>query len=566
MAVDAVYLFDEKRRIRRVIVWDVYELIHDEASWELDAEIGTEYAAKPGEYLGFAGIDGRFLLFEIDKAEIDDKRGVTIITATEAPVKELSRTVAREIRLTGTDVRTAAQAALEGSGWETGRMTDSSRTADLSKYYEKRWKVLREIATQWQVRVTPYFIFEKSRVVRRVVDITERENAYRGRLIEGATGASQIFVTYTGSPVVRLYGIGKATGTEDPPTCVTFKDVVWSKAAGDPMDKPAGQDYLEDPEALALYGEGREDVFTDKNIADPNELLEATRAELQKLMRPRVSGTATMSDMEHIPGYSHMICRQWDRVWVRTRSGTDVTAVIINIKRNHLRRGMTKIIIGEETDDSGLIKKIAKMSSDSASLSKSSRAQSNRYIETKQLIQLNADTIQMNARLIEANAETIRLTASNLKEYEEGTDGRLTLAELTLYGDGTSAGAGLVARVDDNVASIVAMANELESRVTITALQIELKGYVTASKLKTEFTNFKSGISDSLYVSALSANGFECSSFSFKGNGINLKSTDYVKSVGRTQRHAMAPSGTTSIDFWEISSISNGKLYYLSWE
>ena len=507
MAVDAVYLLDEKKHIRRVIVWDVYELIHDEATYELDAEIASEYGAKPGEFLGFSGIGGKFILFEIDKAEIDDKRGVMIITATDAAVKELSRLVTREIRLTAANVRTATEAALDGSGWEIGRMTDSGRTADLSKYYEKRWKVLREIAVQWQTRVTPYFIFEKSRIVRRVVDVTERENIYRGRLFEGATGAGQIFVTFAGSPVTRLYGVGKAIGTEDPPVCVTFRDAVWSKAAGDPIDKPAGQDYIEDEEGIALFGDGREDVFTDKNIEDQYELLEATFEHLMKIRRPKVSGSAVMSDMEHIPGYEHLTARQYDLVWVRTRNGTDVSAVIINVKRNYMRGGMTKIYVGEEADDSGLIKKIAKLSSTSSSLSKSSSAQANRYIETKRLIQLNADTIQMNARLIEANAEFIRLTASNLKEYEESTDGRLTLAELTLYGDGTSAGAGLVARVDDHSASLILQADELGTLAEIKADKVELGKYATVERLEAELADFELSLGDSMTLRTLNVTG-----------------------------------------------------------
>lgn len=517
MAVDAVYLFDEKKRIRSVIVWDVFELIHDEATYELDAEIAAKYNAKPGEFLGFYGIDEKFLFFEIDKAEIDDKRGVLVITATDAAVKGLSSLVVPEIRMTDATLEEAASAAVSGSGWTIGKTTGGTRTADLSHYYEKRWKVLRGIATQYQARVTPYFEFEKSRIVRRIVDVTERENVYRGRLFEGATGASQIFVTYSGSPVVKMYGIGKATGTEDPPACVTFTDVEWSREKGDPADKPAGQDYIIDPEALEAYGDGREDVFTDKNIEDQEELIEATWAHLQKMKRPKVSGTAVMSDIEHIPGYAHMIARQWDLVWVRTRQGTDVSAVIINIKRNYLRRGLTKIMVGDEDDDSGLIKKIAKLSNRTGALSKSSDAQANRYIETKRLIQLNADTIQMNARLIEANAKIIDLTASNLTEYKKGTDKRLTSAELLLYGDGTTAGAGLTAKVENNIAQISAVSSALGSTVTIEAFNIALKGLVTAGQLTAELAKIEKFFAGNTVAAKMVVTNLNALSMTFDG-------------------------------------------------
>lgn len=586
MGVDAVYLLDEKKQIRRVIVWGAYELIHDEATYEIDAEIASEYDARPGEFLAFFDVDAHLRLFEIDSAEKDEKRGVTAIVATDAAVAELAHLIVPEIRLTGATAQQAAQEALLGSGWQLGEMS-AEGTSDLSAYRDTRWKVLRDIAVQYQARVTAYFTIENGEIVGKTVDVTARENVFRGRLFEGASGSAQIYVTKSGAPITRMYGIGKAIGTEDPPSCVTFADV-------EAPDKPKGLTYIEDADAIALYGEGREAVFSDKYIEDPNELLEKTRAELKKRTRPKVTGTATASDMEHIPGYEHMIVRLYDLVWVRTKTGEDLRAVVINVKRNYLRRGLTKITIGEEADDSGLIAKIAKLSSTTSSLGRSSSAASNRYIETKQLIQLNADTIQMNARLIEANAEQIRLTASNLERYEAGTDERLTVAELTLfgdgtsaqaglvarvedhdgeisravltlYGDGTSAQAGLVAKVDENAASITATANELQSELELKADKITLNGYVTANQLATEFTKFESGISDSLYVSALSASGFECSSFDFKGYGMSLKSTDYVKSVGRTKRYVKSPADVT-IEIWEISSISNDTLYYMSWE
>ena len=515
MGVDAVYLLDEKKQIRRVIVWGVYELIHDEATYELDAEIASENDARPGEFLAFFDVDAHLRLFEIDSAEKDERRGVTVIVATDAAVAELAHLIVPEIRLMGATAQQAAQEALAGSGWQLGEVSAADKS-DLSAYRDKRWKVLRDIAVQHQARVTPYFVIENGEIVGKIVDVTARENVFRGRLFEGTSGSAQIYVTRSGAPVTKMYGIGKAIGTEDPPTCVTFADV-------EAPDKPKGQVYIEDADAIALYGEGREDVFSDKYIEDPNELLEKTRAELKRRSKPKVTGTATASDMEHIPGYEHMIVRLYDLVWVRTKTGEDLQAVVINIKRNYLRRGLTKITIGEEADDSGLIARIAKLSSASSALQKSSDSEKNRFLMTRQLIQLNADTIQMNARLIEANAEQIRLTASNLKKFEDGTDERLTKAELTLYGDGTSANAGLaatvrdqageisraaltlygdgtsanaglVAKVGSNEASILLHADELGTLAEIKADKVDLGKYATVQELEAERAEIEANI------------------------------------------------------------------------
>lgn len=570
MAVDALYLFNEKKQIRKVIVWGIYELIHDEGSYELDAEIDAACSAKPGQFLGFFGIDKKFLLFEIDKAEDDVRRGVTMITATDAAVAELAHLVVPEVRLTGVTARVAAEAALDGSGYTLGNVTESDTTADLSFYYEKRWKVLKELAVQWQVRVTAYYDFDGTQITGKHVDVTARDNVFRGRLFEGSSGTTQIYVARSGSPVTRLYGIGKATGEEDPPTCVTFADVAWSKANGDPIDKPLGQTYIEDADAITLYGEGREDVFNDKYEEDAESLLEKTWEKLQKLKAPAVSGTASASDMEHIPGHEHKIVRMYDLVYVRTKSGEDVSAVVINVKRNYLRRGLTKFTVGEETDDSGLIKKIASLSSTTSELSSTTKSQSNRLIITRQLVQVNADTIQLNARLIEANTEMTHITASNLAEYQEGTDERLATAELLLYGDETGAYAGLAATVEENTAAILLQANELESIATIKADRIELEGFVTASQLAAELAALENGIASEMYIGALS-----CGTFSIGGTPISF-SRKSVATGGSIKAGATSASYQVTSNGEVIGSVivpstwvftpTTSTIYYLGWE
>ena len=567
MAVDALYLLDSRRSIRRVIVFGVYELIHDEASHELDAEIDVKYCAEPGEYLGFFDIDHHFRLFAIDKADDDDKRGVTVITATDSAVAQLAHAIVPEARMKAATAQQAAEAVLAGSGFALGLVTLKEETRALSLYMTNRWKAMRDIAVQYQVRVTPYYEIVDGEIAGRRVDVTERTSEYRGILFEGASGTSQIYVTRSGIPITRMYGYGKATGEEDPPTCVTFADVVWSRENGDPADKPAGQAYIDDPDADSA--DVWEDAYNDKYEEDPAKLLESTWEELEKRRRPKVSGTATAADLEDIPGHEHRIVRLHDKVVVRTKRGEDVEASVIGIKRNYLHPGLTKITVGEETDDSGLIQRIAKLSSDSSAQEKTAQSTSNRLIITRQLVQVNADTIQLNARLIEANTEEIRMTASNLKDFESSTDTLLTQVKLDMYGDGTSANAGLVAKVGDQEAAISLHADELGTLAEIKADKVDLGNYATVKQMETEFSNFESGISDSLYVRALSSNAFECASMSYKGSAVSLKSAKLVKSVSLNKELVSVPAsnGVTYVVLSSATiSYSTDTIYYLSWE
>lgn len=194
---------------------------------------------------------------------------------------------------------------------------------------------------------------------------------------------------------------------------------------------------------------------------------------------------------------------------------------------------------------------------------------------------------------IDEDKALIQLITGRVDEAE----GRISSAEITL--NGADGQIGLVGRVDEaegniksaavkidglnssislkadatvtdalgeRVSSAEVRIDGLNSEIELKADKITLNGYVTANQLKTEFTNFKSGISDMLYVRALSATGFECGSLKLNGYGISLKQQNVVTSVGRTKRYALGPNGETKIEFYECSSINNTTIYYASWE
>lgn len=164
---------------------------------------------------------------------------------------------------------------------------------------------------------------------------------------------------------------------------------------------------------------------------------------------------------------------------------------------------------------------------------------------------------------IDEDKALIQLITGRVDEAE----GRISSAEITLNGaDGQIGLVGRVETAEGDIKSAEVKIDGLNSEIELKADKITLNGYVTANQLKTEFTNFKSGISDTLYVRALSATGFECGSLKLNGYGVSLKQQNVVTSVGRTKRYALGPNGETKIEFYECSSINNTTIYYASWE
>lgn len=118
----------------------------------------------------------------------------------------------------------------------------------------------------------------------------------------------------------------------------------------------------------------------------------------------------------------------------------------------------------------------------------------------------------------------------------------------------------------ERVSSAEVRIDGLNSEIELKADKITLDGYVTANQMKTEFSNFESGISDNLYVRALSASNFECSHLTVNGSGLSLVQKTVVTGVSRTKRYAKGPSGTSNIEFYECSGVNTEKMYYVSWE
>lgn len=412
-----VYIFDANRRIRRVLP-DVTELLHTESDGTLEAVFPQTAGATPGEELGFACVDGLFRLFTIDRVEHDDHNGTAIVTATDAARAELQDTVTLNVEMESATAIEAARQILAGRGWriEGG----GGRSEKVATGYTSAWAALSDLESTHEVRVLPGYAISGGVVMGRRLVVAKRTSEFRGRIFEARLDATDIAITHSERPITRAYGVGAATGTQDVPTRMTIADAAWSRANGDPADKPAGQAYIDNPDAPpgALV---REMMVLDENETDAVKLLEKTWEKLKARQTAHVSGTATVADVEMQPGMEYKAVRLYDRVAVIARSGEKVMATVLEIKRDYVRPHLTKITIGEEDfQPRTLSKAVAALArSEIASRGRSAGA-SNKIIQNAALIQLNAEAIQMNAKTILMQAEDIKLRATKEEVEQQG--------------------------------------------------------------------------------------------------------------------------------------------------
>ena len=324
-----IYLFDAAMNLRRPIREGVQEIIHSEGEYTAITQVLAKDAPEYGDHFGFRCVDGRFRLFRVENVEINDEAGTCMISGTDAAIAELDSSVVTYLPMQNTTAAKAITVCLQGTGWTVGRQTGNGEINMESAYFATRWAAIKNAAAAGGVRAVPYYEFSGNRITAKKVDVLDKTPVFSGLIYTRRRGAQNIHIIREGTPYGRVYPVGKIIGSEEPPEQVTIADAVWSRAKGDPADKPAGQLYIELPGAISKA----EYVFEDKKESDPAKLMQKGFDDLQGRRKPKATGTANISEMERMPGYEHMRAEMWTLAVIRAETGESVQTTIINVER-----------------------------------------------------------------------------------------------------------------------------------------------------------------------------------------------------------------------------------------
>lgn len=414
-----IYLFDSKKNLRRMVRKGVQEIIHNEGEYTATAQILSKDKPAYGDHFGFMCADGRFRMFLVNVMEITDETKTCTITGTDAAIAELEGSVLETLPMNETTAIEAATGALRGTGWQTGTITGDGTVRAPDAYFTTVWAVLKTISAAAKVRVEPYFEFATGKIVGRKVDILDRTPVFRGMIYTRRRGAKNIHIIKEGIPYGRVYPVGKIIGSGDPPERLTIADAVWTTAGGKPVNKPQGQLFIEYPGAISTAAY----VFTDNREEDPNELAQKAYEDLEKKQQPKATGTATVGQMQRMPGYAPRAIERGELVVVRTEEGDSVEATATNVERYYVHTELTKLMIGEQ-EDATFEEYIARLSEETAENASAAGGAGAGAKENKQMILNAEELIQLNAERIEANAQQIllRATITQVQELENSTE------------------------------------------------------------------------------------------------------------------------------------------------
>lgn len=275
-------------------------------------------------------------------------------TAVESAYDELGAySYIKDLRPQNRTAKEMLQQILAQTRFSVGYVADTG-TQSTNFYYTTVLASLQSVANLFNLEVTFDVVFDPidNQVKRRLVNMYTQMGSRTGRRYE--YGDKLLSVTCEQSSdtlVTALVGRGSSVqvseGTDGSPDGysrkITFADVVWKKSAGNPLDKPAGQEYLEDPSATAVYGfsDGKPRIgFVEfDKINDKNLLIKATYDKLQELKRPKVSFKASVTDVGNLSlGDTVAIIRHDLKIEYLTRV-YKVTHDLLNAQNNTIELG-----------------------------------------------------------------------------------------------------------------------------------------------------------------------------------------------------------------------------------
>lgn len=275
-------------------------------------------------------------------------------TAVESAYDELGAySYIKDLRPQNRTAKEMLTQILAQTRYSVGYVADTG-TQTTNFYYTTVLASLQSVVNLFNLEITFDVVFDPidNQVKRRLVNLYQQQGARTGRRFE--YGDKLLSVTQEQSSeklVTALVGRGSSVqvseGTDGSPDGysrkITFADVVWKKSAGNPLDKPAGQEYLEDPSATAVYGfsDGKPRIgFVEfDKINDKNLLIKATYDKLQELKRPKVSFKASVTDVGNLSlGDTVAIIRHDLKIEYSTRV-YKVTHDLLNRQNNTIELG-----------------------------------------------------------------------------------------------------------------------------------------------------------------------------------------------------------------------------------
>jgi phage minor structural protein len=370
-----MYLLDKKQRVRRWLKDN--DFIEAEMTEEINAANQINFSIplkdrRIADNIYYVAIPTprskqKYLLFKLLSERVQNDR--IEYQGIEEAYDELKQYgYIKDIRPNDRTAEEMLKMVLESTRWTLGNVPETSHQS-TNFYYITYLEALQKIVGLFNIELTFEVTIDpkSNKITRRQVNVYTEQGQRTGKRFEYGSNLLTVQQEQNSQELITaLVGRGKgelvSEGHDDTPDGygrrITFADVVWTKKDGHPVDKPAGQEYLVDPEATALYGfsdgNPRIGLTVFEDIEDPIELINATWKALQSLKRPKVSFKASVTDVGKLGlGDTVAIIRHDLKIEYFTR--------VYKVKHDLLNENNNQIELGDDFSSHSITNSIIKV-------------------------------------------------------------------------------------------------------------------------------------------------------------------------------------------------------------
>ena len=312
-----IYLFDKDEKLIKIIrkpaikkALQKFSLttenyISDRLTVEMKALKDDELAKL--EYMAIQSIDDTHKFHYFYIAQESTKGDITTLIGVQSGIEELRKTVVYDKRPTDQRARPVIEWLLAGTNW-TPRFIAETNPKSTNFYYISTFDALKKVCKVWGLEMQFFVEMNGAQIGARYIDFKRKIGEAVGKRVVYGHNALEILQEVEKTNLyTALVGRGKGeqvSSAEDTGKDadgygrkINFEEIVWSKAKGDPLDKPLGQKYLEIPEMTAKYGIKQPDGKMRPKIGfvefseeeDKNELIKQTYEALIEASRPKLT-------------------------------------------------------------------------------------------------------------------------------------------------------------------------------------------------------------------------------------------------------------------------------------
>lgn len=312
-----IYLFDEKEKLVKIVnkkavktALQTYSLttenyVSDRLTVETKALNDDDF--EQVEYMAIQSMENNHQYHYFYIAQKKTVGDITTFTGVQSGIEELRKTPVFDKRPNNMRAEAVINDLLKNTNWRA-RFVAETINRSTNFYYISVFDALKKICKVWGLEMQFFVEMNGNGIGARYIDFKKRIGEATGKRVVYGHNALEILKEIERTNIyTALVGRGKGEQVSSAEESgkeadgygrkITFESVVWSKAKGNPLDKPLGQRYLEDPEMTKRYGIKNADGtmrakigFVDFNEEEnPNELIKLTYQALVNASRPQLT-------------------------------------------------------------------------------------------------------------------------------------------------------------------------------------------------------------------------------------------------------------------------------------